>query len=72
MFIQTELVSTKDETAIYWLNHDVEKYHPIRVGRGVRIAESNSYWRVNRVFTTMKNLEDLPVKHRIGTIVEIN
>ena len=72
MFTQAELVSTKEEVVVYWLDHDVSGSVPIRVGRGVRLAETKAYWRVNRVFTTMKNLADLPVKHRIGTIVEIN
>lgn len=72
MFTQVELVSTKEETAVYWLDHDQHATIPIRSGRGVRIAESDSYWRINRVFTTMRHLSDLPVKHRIGTIIELN
>lgn len=72
MFTQVELVSTKEEIAVYWLNHDRNANVPVREGRGVRIKESDSYWRINRVCTTLRHLSDLPEKHRIGTIVELN
>ena len=78
MFTQVELVCNprlEDDvtvTAVYWLNHVAEERVPIRVGRGVRIVESDFYWLVNRVFTTVRDTEDLPVKYKIGTIVELN
>ena len=72
MFVQTKLVSTTEDTAVYWLDHNVEKQAPIRVGQGVRIADSDTYWLINQVCTTVRNLTDLPIKYRIGTIVELN
>ena len=72
MYTQVELVSTTDEVFVYWLDHDFETVSKIRSGLGIRISEERPYLRVNRVFLTLKNLSDLPTKHKIGNIVEIN
>jgi hypothetical protein len=72
MFTQVELISTKQEVRVYWLEHEQYNHAPIRVGRGVRILEELPYFSINRVFTTLKNRTDLPVKSLVGTIVELN
>jgi hypothetical protein len=72
MFTQVELISTKDEVAVYWLDHNLDEHKALRAGLGVKIVEADSYWRINRIFMTLKNLADLPVKHRIGTVIELN
>jgi hypothetical protein len=71
MYTQVELVST-DDVYVYWLNNDTSVQPKLRVGHGVRILEVPGHLRVNRVFTTLKNLSELPTKRCIGTIVEIN
>lgn len=75
MLTQVELVSASrpdEKVAVYWIDHNLDTQAPLRAGRGIRLAESDLYWRVNRVFTTLSRVEDLPVKARIGTIVELN
>jgi len=72
MFTQVELVSTTDDVFVYWLHNDLQTQPKLRSGLGVRILEVAPYLRVNRVFTTLKNLSDLPAKSLVGTIVEIN
>lgn len=72
MFTQVELVSTKNEVAVYWLDHNIHEQLPLTAGRGVRIAEADQYWKINRVFTTLSQVDSLPAKARIGTIVELN
>ena len=72
MYTQVELVSTNDEVFVYWLRNDLQNQPKLKAGLGIRIQEVGPYLRVNRVFTTLKNLSDLPTKSLIGTIVEIN
>jgi hypothetical protein len=72
MFTQVELISTKREVRVYWLQHDKYNEQPIRAGRGVRILEETPYFCINRVFLTLKDRSDLPVKANVGTIVELN
>jgi hypothetical protein len=72
MFTQVELISTNRELRVYWLQHEQDNHAPLRVGRGVRILEELPYFSINRVFTTLKNRKDLPVKANVGTIVELN
>ena len=66
---QVELQSTDDERQVYWLN--TETYPPLKIGRGVKIKETPHFWKINRVFITLKE-EDLPAKAKVGTIVELN
>ena len=72
MYTQVELVSTTNDVSVFWLYNDLQTEPRLRAGLGIRICEVAEYLRVNRVFTTLKNLSDLPTKHRLGTIVEIN
>lgn len=72
MFTQVELVSSNDEVAVYWLNYNPSNQKPIQVGHGVRLAEVDHFWKINQVLMSLKNIEDLPVKARIGTVVELN
>lgn len=72
MYTQVELVSTNEDTFVYWLHNDLRTQPKLRTGLGVRLLEVAQYLRVNRVFTTLKNLTDLPTKSLVGTIVEIN
>jgi hypothetical protein len=67
-----ELISTNRDVRVYWLEHEQFNHAPIRVGRGVRILEEMPYFCINRVFTTLNNRKDLPVKSNVGTIVELN
>jgi len=69
---QVELVSTNDEVEVRWIDHNPNTHLPLRVGRGVSLLESGRFWRINRIFTTLSRVEDLPTKHRLGTIVELN
>lgn len=71
MFTQAELISTTNSVDVFWLDHNPQEFF-IQVGCVVRLVETPDYWRINRVFTTINNLANLPVKHQIGTIVEIN
>jgi hypothetical protein len=73
MFTQVELVSQNNEVRVYWLEHGHNSLNVhIAVGRGVKILEENPYFRIRRVFTTLNNRKDLPVKSNVGTIVELN
>jgi hypothetical protein len=72
MYTQVELVSSNDDVFVYWLHNDLQHQPKLKTGLGVRILEVGPYLRVNRVFTTLKNLSDLPTKSLVGTIVEIN
>lgn len=72
MYTQVELVSSNNQTFTFWLKEDLQHNPKLRVGHGVKLLEVEPYLRVNRVFISLKNLSDLPVKHRLGTIVEIN
>lgn len=72
MYTQVELVSSNDDVYVYWLHNDLQTQPKLRTGLGVRLFEVDKYLRVNRVFTTLKNLTDLPTKSLVGTIVEIN
>lgn len=70
MFTQVELTSDK-VVRVYWLQHK-HNDQPIRVGRGIRILEETPYFCISRVFVTLKDRADLPVKVNVGTIVELN
>ena len=72
MYTQVELLSVDGSTRVYWLDNEVGTQPKLRPGVGVRILEEEPYLLVSRVFTTLNNVEDLPVKSKIGTIVEIN
>jgi hypothetical protein len=72
MFTQVELISINQDVHVYWLQHDPQKGALIKAGRGVKILEEPLYLKINRVFTTLKNLSDLPPKVNIGTVVEFN
>lgn len=70
MFTQVELVAG-NEVSVYWLSRNLGQ-PLLKAGQIVRLVESPHYWRVNRVFTTVPCVGDLPSKHCIGTIVELN
>lgn len=72
MYTQVELISTKGEVFVYWLFNDVSTQPKLRSGHGLRILEVQPFLRVSRVFTSLRNLADLPTKSLLGTIVEIN
>jgi hypothetical protein len=73
MYTQVELVSIRnDEPLVYWLYNNLNTQPKLKAGHGIRIREETPYFRVNRVFTTLRNLSDLPTKSRVGTIVDIN
>ena len=72
MYTQVELISTDNDVSVYWLDNDLDTQPKLRAGLGVHILELPDYHRVNRVFTTLKNLSDLPTRSVVGTIIELN
>ena len=67
---QVEVQNAQGTFKVYWLDHNPHEHRPLKAGHGIRISEEG-FCRINRIFTTL-NTEDLPVKAKIGTIVELN
>ena len=72
MLTQVELISTNHEVQVYWLDYSSYDNVNIRPGRRVKIAEADPFWYINRVFTTLKSISDLPTRARVGTVIELN
>ena len=68
---QVEFETADNRFPVYWINHDRATQVPLRVNKGVRIAEEPEFCKINRVFTTLRD-ENLPAVAKIGTIVELN